>query len=100
MRQRGPHLLAVDDPFVAVPNGSSREAGHVGPGAGLAEQLAPDLLAGKLDDDPPQNRGEMDPGQPQVVLGAEEGRGVGGLRVVVTEQLFDAVADELLVVGD
>ena len=45
--QRGPHLLAVDDPLVAVLDGSGRQAGHVGAGARLAEQLAPDLLAGE-----------------------------------------------------
>ena len=41
-----PHLLPVDHPFVAVADGLGREAGNVGTGAGLAEELAPDLLAG------------------------------------------------------
>ena len=45
--ERGPHLLAVDDPLVAVAHGAGRQAGEVGAGAGLAEQLAPDLLAGE-----------------------------------------------------
>ena len=37
----GPHLLAVDDPLVAVELGTGREAGQVGAGVGLAEALAP-----------------------------------------------------------
>ena len=41
----GPHLLPVDDPLVAVPDRAGRERRQVGPGAGLAEELAPDLLA-------------------------------------------------------
>ena len=45
--ERGPHLLAVDDPLVAVAHARVRQAGDVGAGAGLAEQLAPDLLAGE-----------------------------------------------------
>ena len=43
----GPHLLAVDDPLVAVAHGPGGEAGDVGAGARLAEELAPDLLAGE-----------------------------------------------------
>ena len=42
----GPHLLAGDDPLVAVLDGTGLQAGEVGAGAGLAEQLAPGLLAG------------------------------------------------------
>ena len=45
--QRGPHLLPVDDPLVAVADGPGREPGEVGAGARLGEQLAPDLLAGE-----------------------------------------------------
>ena len=44
VRERGPHLLAVDDPLVTVADGPGREARDVGAGAGLAEELAPDLL--------------------------------------------------------
>ena len=43
---RGPHLLAVDDPLVAVLDRPRLQAGEVGAGAGLGEQLAPGLLAG------------------------------------------------------
>ena len=43
----GPDLLAVEHPLVAVALGPRGQAGHVRPGAGLAEQLAPDLLAGE-----------------------------------------------------
>ena len=42
---RVPHLLAVDHPLVAVLHRPGAEAGQVGAGARLAEQLAPDLLA-------------------------------------------------------
>ena len=42
----GPHLLPAHHPFVAVPLGPGREPGQVGSVAGLAEQLAPLVLAG------------------------------------------------------
>src|SRR3546814_1603028 len=42
----GPHLLAGDDPLVAVLDRTGLEAGEVGACAGLAEELAPGLLAG------------------------------------------------------
>jgi hypothetical protein len=41
-----PHLLAGDDPVVAVPHRAGAQARQVGAGTGLAEQLAPDLFAG------------------------------------------------------
>ena len=41
--ERGPHLLPVHNPLVAVANGAGGQPGNVGPGAGLAEELAPDL---------------------------------------------------------
>ena len=44
VRERRPHLLAVDDPLVAVAHRARREPGDVGAGARLAEELAPDLL--------------------------------------------------------
>src|SRR5262249_39367726 len=43
--QRGPDLLAVDDPLVAVAHAAHRQAGDVGARAGLAEELAPNLFA-------------------------------------------------------
>ena len=43
----GPHLLTLHHPLVAVELGPGGQRGQVGPGAGLAEQLAPDLLAGQ-----------------------------------------------------
>ncbi len=43
VRARRPHLLAVDDPLVAVAVGAGAQPGEVGAGAGLGEQLAPDL---------------------------------------------------------
>ena len=42
----GPHLLAVDDPLVAVLDGPGLEAGQVRTRLRLAEELAPGLLAG------------------------------------------------------
>src|ERR1700758_2847945 len=44
--ERGPHLLAGDDPLVAVLAAAGPEAGQVAAGAWLAEQLAPDLFGG------------------------------------------------------
>ena len=44
VRPRRPHLLAGDPPAVTVPLGAGGERRQVGPGAGLAEQLAPHLL--------------------------------------------------------
>ena len=41
-----PHLLAVDDPLLAVLFGLGLQAGEVGAGAGLGEELAPGALAG------------------------------------------------------
>ena len=46
VRDGGPHLLAADPPAGPVPHRPGRQAGQVGAGAGLAEQLAPHLLAG------------------------------------------------------
>ena len=45
--QRGPDLLAGHHPFVAVALGPGRQRRQVGPGAGLAEELAPHVLAGQ-----------------------------------------------------
>ena len=47
VRERVPDLLAVDDPLVAVAHRPGRERREVGAGAGLAEELAPDLFAGE-----------------------------------------------------
>ena len=41
--ERGPDLLPVHQPLVAVAHRAGRQSGDVGPGAGLAEELAPDL---------------------------------------------------------
>src|SRR5690606_11270746 len=45
VRRRRPDLLAGDDPLVAVPHRPGREAREVRPGARLAEELAPHLVA-------------------------------------------------------
>ena len=42
-----PHLLAVDDPLVAVALGPAGQAGQVGAGAGFGEQLAAQLAGGQ-----------------------------------------------------
>ncbi|SKV53903.1 Uncharacterised protein [Mycobacteroides abscessus subsp. massiliense] len=47
MGARGPHLLAVDDPFVAVAYRAGGQAREVGTGPGLTEQLTPELLTGE-----------------------------------------------------
>ncbi len=47
MGQGVPHLLAVDDPFLAVPHRPGPQPGEVGSGPGLGEQLAPPFLAGE-----------------------------------------------------
>ena len=47
VRERRPHLLAVDDPLVTVLHTGRRQAGEIGSRAGLGEQLTPDLLAGE-----------------------------------------------------
>ena len=44
---RGPDLLAVDHPLVAVAHRPGGQVGQVAAGVGLAEQLAPDLLGGQ-----------------------------------------------------
>src|SRR6267378_4858266 len=46
MRARGPDLLAVDDPVVALLLGARAQPGNIGTSGGLREQLAPDLFAG------------------------------------------------------
>ncbi len=42
---RGPHLLPVDDPLVAVSHRSGGQPGEIAPCARLAEELAPHLVA-------------------------------------------------------
>ena len=46
MRARGPDLLAVDDPVVALLLRARAQARDVGAAGGLGEQLAPDFFAG------------------------------------------------------
>src|SRR5262245_30796285 len=45
MRARGPALLAVDDPIVALLFRTRAQTSDVGAGGRLGEQLAPDLFA-------------------------------------------------------
>ncbi len=104
--QRGPDLLAVDHVLVAVADRPGAQVGEVGAGAGLAEQLAPDLLAGEQRQQVAvalclragvQQRGAgpadadhvarpAHPGRPQLVVDDDLGDGVGvepvGLRPV------------------
>ncbi len=44
LRVAGPDLLALEDPAFVHPEGPGAERRQVGPGARLAEQLAPDVL--------------------------------------------------------
>ena len=92
----GPDLRAVDDVLVAVAHRSGRQAGQVGAGVGLGEQLAPDLLAA-------EDLGKV----PLVLLGCsgeEDGRGgppgadgiaraadAGPGEFVVDDQLVDRI---------
>ena len=43
MRERSPHFLTGDHPFVAVENGAGLDVGEIGAGVGLGIALAPDL---------------------------------------------------------
>ena len=45
--KRGPHFLAVHDVLVAIALGAGRQRGEIAAGAGLAEELAPELGAGE-----------------------------------------------------
>src|SRR5262249_45266041 len=45
LRAARPHLLAVDDPAAVDARRTRRDAGRVGTGVGLAEQLAPHEIA-------------------------------------------------------
>ncbi len=142
--ERVPHLLAADHPLVAVAHRLGGQAGQVGAGAGLAEQLAPGVLAGEGapqqalldglvavgDDRGPRHGeaeevagtrvggarrvdapvdvplghrgeaeaavalGEVDPGEPQVVLAAAELGLVDGVRIDVGQQLVDPLGDQ------
>ena len=47
VRERRPDLLAVHDEVAVVERRARADAGEVGPGAGLREALAPDLLGGE-----------------------------------------------------
>ena len=73
---RRPHLLAVDDPLLAVTLGPGLKPGQVGAGPGLGEQLAPDLAG----DDAGQQAGLLlgravgDDGRAGQVLGDAGGR--------------------------
>ena len=96
MSERGPDLLTVEHPLVAVEHRARLDVGQVGAGVGLAEALAPQLLA-------PQDRrkeallllgrAEGHDGRAQQAL-AEEAhprRGVGlGVLLVEDQLLGDA----------
>src|SRR5207247_1742887 len=44
VRETRPHFVAVDHPLIALPFREGLRAGEVGPGAGFAEALTPDLI--------------------------------------------------------
>src|SRR5690606_1591564 len=44
VRARGPDLLAIDDPVIAVAHGARAHRRHIRPRRRLGEELAPDLL--------------------------------------------------------
>ena len=93
----GPHLLPVDDVVVAVALGRGAQRRQVGARTGLAEQLAPELLARQQRPQPPfllfrrpgveQRRpgppdadgvdGPAHPGRPQLVVDDQLGQRIG-----------------------
>ena len=91
--KRRPYLLPVDQPLVAVANGTRGERGDVGPGPRLAEELTPDVLAGE---DAPQ--------QPVLHVRCPEGqqhrRGHADADRIETDVVIDARRSSQLVVDD
>ncbi|SHV92938.1 Uncharacterised protein [Mycobacteroides abscessus subsp. abscessus] len=54
MRPRGPHLLTVDHPVIAVAYRAGGQACQIGTGTRLAEELTPQLFTGEQGtQDPP-----------------------------------------------
>ncbi len=94
VRHARPDLLTVDDPLVAVARRRRGERRDVGPGAGLAEHLAPDLFA--------RERGPQEP--LLLLLGAErDQRGPGhadahhvAQQVLRRARLDQPLVDEIL----
>ncbi len=96
-----PHLLPVDHPFVAVTHRRRRERRNVGPGAGFAEHLAPDLLAREVGPQEPALLllgTERDEGGPRHAhahhVAQEVLRGLGGHEALVDEVLEAGVDAE------
>ena len=90
MRARGPDLLAVDDPVVALLLGAGAQAGDVGAAGRLRKQLAPDLLAG----------GELRQIVPLVLLAAERHHGRAAHALADLERLRQLAVDALFLLPD
>ncbi len=96
---RRPDLLAVDHPLVAVELRPRRQRGEVGAGAGLAEELAPDLLAreqcqkvaGLLLGRARVEQGRSGPADPDRVVGAGD---LGADQLLVDDELHTRVGTQ------
>ena len=103
--QRGPHLLAVDDPLVAVEVGLGLHVGQVGAGVGLGVALAP---AARRREDAGQEAvlllvgAEGDEGRPEQALAHEAdpaGRLGPGVLLVPDDLLGDGQAVAAVLLG-
>jgi hypothetical protein len=95
---RRPDLLAVDHPLVAVAHRAGAEVGQVAAGAGLAEELAPDLLAREQGEQVALllllGAGVQDRGPAQPMPIGFDGAHAGPAQLVVDDQLVDRVGVE------
>ena len=96
---RRPDLLAGDDPLVAVEHGPGGERGEVTPGLGLAEQLAPELVAREHRAEVPlllllgagEQQGGTGPADADLVV---DGTDAGAVEFLVDDQLVFGVRIE------
>src|SRR6185436_15022351 len=90
MRARGPDLLAVDDPVVALLFRARTQARDVGAAGRLGEQLAPDMFAG----------GELRQIVALVLLAAERHHGRAAHALADLERLRQLAVDALFLLPD
>ena len=90
MRARGPDLLAVDDPVVALLFRARAQARDVGAAGRLGEQLAPDMFAG----------GELRQIVALVLLAAERHHGRAAHALADLERLRQLAVDALFLLPD
>ena len=102
MAAAGPDLGAVEHVLVAVANGTRGEAGEIAPGIGLAEQLAPVLVAAEDRIEEalalPLRSGEVDrrrrPSDADRVGRHRRAAHAAGTQLVVDDQLMDRIGVE------